>query len=84
MRRCLEKSKLRIKALRKRLGAIRLDATNRQVAEILGVPKGTVDSSLYAIKSRQKNLAIAAKEKPGTGNGPFDGGESADYCFGMN
>ncbi|MDR3144969.1 MAG: hypothetical protein LBU21_01705 [Treponema sp.] len=80
----LEKSRLRIKALRKRLKSIRLDATNRQVAEILGVPKGTVDSSLFALKSRQKNPALRAAEEPGAANRVFETGGPADYCFGMN
>ncbi|MDR2402703.1 MAG: hypothetical protein LBD78_01595 [Spirochaetaceae bacterium] len=81
MQRCLEKSRLRIKALRKRLKSIRLDATNRQVAEILGIPKGTVDSSLFALKSRQKNLAHVAAGEPGATDRILNG---RNYCFGMN
>ncbi|MDR0553312.1 MAG: hypothetical protein LBG76_00735 [Treponema sp.] len=50
-----EKSKLRLAALRKRLRKIRPDASNRLVAEVLGIPKGTVDSNLFAVKSRWKN-----------------------------
>jgi DNA-directed RNA polymerase specialized sigma24 family protein len=49
-----ERAKTRLDAMRKRLSAIRLEASNRQVAEVLGVPKGTVDSNLYALKSKWK------------------------------
>jgi DNA-directed RNA polymerase specialized sigma24 family protein len=38
--------------MRRRLRSIRLDPSNRQVAEVLGVPKGTIDSNLYAVKSK--------------------------------
>jgi hypothetical protein len=82
LRRCLEKSRLRIRTLRERLKAIRLDATNRQVAEILGIPKGTVDSSLFAIKSRQKISVPAAGEEAGAQI--FNAEGPADFCFGMN
>jgi DNA-directed RNA polymerase specialized sigma24 family protein len=55
MEQCLNRAKTRLKRMRKRLGAIRLEASNRQVAEVLGIPKGTVDSNLYAVKSKWKN-----------------------------
>jgi DNA-binding CsgD family transcriptional regulator len=38
--------------MKKRLAGLRLDASNRQVAEILRIPKGTVDSALYSIKKK--------------------------------
>ena len=52
MRKRLERAKKRIKAMRKRLNGMRLSASNRLIAEILGIPRGTVDSSLFAIKNR--------------------------------
>jgi hypothetical protein len=42
----------RMGRMRKRLKAMRLEATNREVAEVLGIPKGTVDSRLSAIKNK--------------------------------
>jgi DNA-directed RNA polymerase specialized sigma24 family protein len=61
MEQCRDRAKIRLEKMRKRLAAIRLEASNRQVAEVLGVPKGTVDSNLHAIKSKwkraEKNLS---------------------------
>jgi hypothetical protein len=51
----LLKARQRLAAMRKRLAGIRPEATNRQIAEIIGVSKGTVDSSLYVLKSRWNN-----------------------------
>jgi hypothetical protein len=42
----------RMNRMRKRLKAMRLEATNKEVAEILGLPKGTVDSRLSLIKRK--------------------------------
>jgi hypothetical protein len=47
----LDRARLRLAAMRKRLTGIRLSATNRQIAEVLGIPKGTVDSNLFALRS---------------------------------
>jgi hypothetical protein len=51
----LQKARQRLEAMRKRLAGTRPDATNRQIAEIIGISKGTVDASLYALKSRWNN-----------------------------
>jgi FixJ family two-component response regulator len=51
----LEKARLRLAAMRKRFAGIRPDATNRQIAELIGISKGTVDCSLHALKARWKN-----------------------------
>jgi DNA-binding NarL/FixJ family response regulator len=40
--------------MRKRLTGIRLDATNQQIAEVLGISKGTVASGLFALRTRIK------------------------------
>jgi hypothetical protein len=47
-----ERARKRFYTMRKRLGGMRLSASNRMIAEILGIPRGTVDSSLSAIKHR--------------------------------
>jgi len=47
-----ERAKKRFYTMKKRLGGIRMNATNRMVADILGIPKGTVDFSLYVLKNR--------------------------------
>jgi DNA-directed RNA polymerase specialized sigma24 family protein len=48
----LERARKRFRNMRKRLEGIRVDATNRQIAEIMGIPKGTVDSNLHMIRVR--------------------------------
>ncbi|MDR2797660.1 MAG: hypothetical protein LBB80_04890 [Treponema sp.] len=50
----MERAQIRYNTMRKRLAAMNHYATNREVAEVLGIPKGTVDSSLYAIKRKYK------------------------------
>ncbi|MDR2394440.1 MAG: hypothetical protein LBD93_09855 [Treponema sp.] len=50
----MERAQIRYNGMRKRLAAMNHYATNREVAEVLGIPKGTVDSSLYAIKQKYK------------------------------
>jgi len=47
----LERARKRYDTMKKRLGKMRMAASNRMIAELLGIPKGTVDSSLFAIKS---------------------------------
>lgn len=53
MQRSLENARKRLASMRKRLGAMRMDAPNWQIANIIGVPKGTVDSNLWTIKQNQ-------------------------------
>ncbi|MDR0526133.1 MAG: hypothetical protein LBG90_09735 [Spirochaetaceae bacterium] len=54
-----QRAKKRYETMQKRYKGISVTATNKQVAEILGLPKGTVDSSLYLLK--QKILATEAE-----------------------
>jgi hypothetical protein len=48
----LERGRKRLANMKKRLAGLRVDASNRQVAETLCIPKGTVDSILYTIKKK--------------------------------
>jgi DNA-binding CsgD family transcriptional regulator len=43
--------------MRSRIKSIRAEATNSQVAEIIGITKGTVDSNLYKLKTKWKIMA---------------------------
>ncbi|MDR3115255.1 MAG: hypothetical protein LBU25_07020 [Treponema sp.] len=61
----LERARIRYNRMRKRLAAMSHCATNREVAEVLGIPKGTVDSSLYAIKRKYQ---IREYAKPASAN----------------
>jgi DNA-directed RNA polymerase specialized sigma24 family protein len=63
LNRLLERARLRFEHMRKRLKGIRFDATNGQIAEILNIPKGTVDSSLYSIRKKSELLGFKW-EKP--------------------
>jgi hypothetical protein len=64
MARYLENGKKRLASMRRRLSRIRLDASNNQVAQVLKIPKGTVDSSLAILKARMK------RQDPEGGNTP--------------
>jgi hypothetical protein len=48
----LERARKRFFSMRKRLEGIRADPTNKQIADILGIPKGTVDSNLHAVREK--------------------------------
>ena len=50
----LEKARRRLENMRKRITGIRTDATNREVADIIGISKGSVDACLYRLKNRWK------------------------------
>jgi len=56
----LKKARQRLEKMRKRISAIRTDATNKQVAEIIGTTKGTVDSSLHRLKSKWETMSKSA------------------------
>jgi predicted transcriptional regulator with HTH domain len=61
MKKRLERAKKRCKTMRKRLCGMRMSASNRMIAEILGIPRGTVDSSLFAIRNRLASSLEADK-----------------------
>jgi hypothetical protein len=52
-----EKAKIRLEKMRKRSTLIRTEATNKQVAQVIGVKKGTVDASLHKLKAKLKDLS---------------------------
>jgi hypothetical protein len=51
----LERARRRLVSLRKRFKRMRAQPTNKQVAEILGLPKGTIDSNLFAIRIKSEH-----------------------------
>ena len=51
----LQKARQRLDAMRKRLAKFRMEATNGQVADAIGIKKGTVDSNLHTLKNRLKS-----------------------------
>ncbi len=49
----LNTTRKRLESVRSRISRIRLDATNREIAAELGVPKGTIDSGLYFLQKKR-------------------------------
>jgi RNA polymerase sigma factor (sigma-70 family) len=52
MKKCLEKARKRLASMRRHLSEIRMEASNKQVAKIMGIAKGTVDSNLYEVRHK--------------------------------
>jgi len=53
----LEKARQRLEKMRVRMSKIRTDASNKQVADVIGIKKGTVDASLFKLKAKWEILA---------------------------
>jgi hypothetical protein len=47
-----ERARKKLTAMRNRLKRVRTSPTNQQLAQVLGLPKGTIDSSLFAVKAK--------------------------------
>jgi len=47
-----EKARNRLESMRSRITRIRTDASNREVASVIGTSKGTVDASLHRLKTK--------------------------------
>ena len=45
-----ERARKRFLRMKKRLGGMRVTASNRMIARVTGIPKGTVDTGLYALR----------------------------------
>jgi len=56
MKGCFDRAEQRFHAMKKRLTGMRLEASNRMIAEVMGIPKGTVDSGLSAVKQRLRSI----------------------------
>jgi len=60
-----ERAKKRFYTMKKRLGGMRLAPSNRMIAEVMGIPQGTVDSGLFTIKSRiSRFTALEDNQRP--------------------
>jgi Mn-dependent DtxR family transcriptional regulator len=57
MKERLERGRNRLAKMRRRLARLHPDPSNQQIADVLGVTKGTVDSALYHLKKRGIQLA---------------------------
>ena len=56
-----ERARKRFYAMKKRLGGMRMGASNRMIAEVIGIPRGTVDSGLFAIKNRLAHCDLSVR-----------------------
>ena len=50
MERSLETAQKRLASMRRRLNKMRIEASNEQVAEVMGVRKGTIDNNLFEVR----------------------------------
>jgi phage regulator Rha-like protein len=55
-----ERAKKRHSSMRKRLRCMRMSASNRMIAEVMGIPHGTVDTSIFAMKNHLASSASLA------------------------
>jgi hypothetical protein len=60
MFRRLEGARRRLDKMRKRITSTRTEATNKQIAEIIGTTKGTVDASLHRLKIKWESMSKKA------------------------
>lgn len=58
----LERIRRRLEAIKRRLSKIHIHATNRQIAEVLGIPKGTVDSAMATLKYKVRQNKWMSQE----------------------
>ena len=54
----LKKARIRYESMRRHLSSTRITATNGEVAKIIGISKGAVDSHLYSIKARWNDIIL--------------------------
>jgi hypothetical protein len=72
----LERARARLTRMRKRITMFRVEATHRQIADVVGISPGTVSSSLFNLKSHwgfDKKGRLIKKD-----GGVADGDDSAD------
>jgi len=55
-----EAAKERLDKMRKRITSIRKEATHKQIAEVIGITKGTVDASLHRLKEKWEKMSKKA------------------------
>lgn len=68
-----ERAQAKYLAMKKRQKGMRMEATNRQIANILNIPKGTVDSALHTIREKWR-LASTTESIPAFHPLPRDSG----------
>ncbi|MDR0456114.1 MAG: hypothetical protein LBH20_05475 [Treponema sp.] len=66
LRKRLEHGRIRLKKMRRRLTRAHLDPSNLQIAKLLGLSKGTIDSVLYNLKVQAASSAEAVQDQAGS------------------
>jgi DNA-directed RNA polymerase specialized sigma subunit len=56
----LDAARQRLESMRNRITTIRKEATHKQIAEVIGISKGTVDASLHRLKEKWESMAKKA------------------------
>jgi len=57
-----ERARRKLEKMREQMGKIRIEATNKEIAEVIGVTKGSVDASLCRLKSKWESLSKKADQ----------------------
>jgi len=60
MYRRLDRARERLLRMRERIKKIRTDATHKQIAEVIGISKGTVDASLFRLREKWEKMSKKA------------------------
>ena len=60
LERRVQKARRALSRSQRRIAAVRLAPSNREIAAVLGLPKGTVDTALYSLRRRRQSGAEAA------------------------
>jgi len=60
LHRQLEAARERLDKMRERITKIRKEATHKQIAEVIGITKGTVDASLHRLKAKWEKMSKKA------------------------
>ena len=55
-----EKARARLERMRRRMASIRTEATNKQIGEVIGITKGTVDACLHRLKTKWEVMSRKA------------------------
>jgi DNA-directed RNA polymerase specialized sigma24 family protein len=67
LKKSYEKATHRLQNMKKRLAGFKVDVSNRQIAEILNLSKGTIDSTLHVIHEKAKRLGTNQPTPPQSG-----------------
>jgi DNA-binding MarR family transcriptional regulator len=66
----LEHGRIKLKRMRRRMARARLDPTNLQIAELLGLSKSTVDCVLFNLRERAASIEKALQDEAGSNQSP--------------